>query len=161
MTLLTDEANADAISEALLGSATVVAVFFFAMVVAGGLVAGVVVVVSGATIEVVVVVVITVVDAVVKLVVVATAIVVSWTDCVEPHAGNSVRATPSVKQIEARRINLDSSQGCEVVCRNSNGYECEPDVARGLDLSHVPNVPACLSLARARALTPELRLQTR
>ena len=66
MTLLTDEANADAISEALLGSATVVVVFLFAMVVAGGLVAGVVVVVvSGATIDVVVVVVITVVMVVV------------------------------------------------------------------------------------------------
>ena len=85
------------------------------MVVAGGLVAGVVVVVSGATIEVVVVVVITVVDVVVELVVVATAIVVSWTDCVVLHAGNSVRATPSVKQIEVCRINLDYSQGCEVV----------------------------------------------
>ena len=67
------------------------------------------------------------------------------------HADNRVRATPSVKQIEVRRINLDSSQGCEVVCRNSDGYECEPDVARGLDLSHVPNVPTFKTLHTRRA----------
>ena len=90
-------------------------VFFFAMVVAGAFVVTGVTVVGSATIEVVVVVVITVVDVVVELVVIATAIVVSWTDCVVPHAGNSVRATPSVKQIEVCRINLDYSQGCEVV----------------------------------------------
>ena len=66
------------------------------------------------------------------------------------HADNSVRATPSVKQIEVRRINLDSSQGCEVVSRNSDGYECEPDIARGLDLSHVPNVPTLKTLGTRR-----------
>ena len=53
MTLVTDEAKAEAISEALLGSATVVVVFFFAMVVAGGLVAGAVVVVTIAVVVVV------------------------------------------------------------------------------------------------------------
>ena len=126
-------------------------VFFFAMVVAGAFVVTGVTVVGSATIEVVVVVVITVVDVVVELVVIATAIVVSWTDCVVPHADNSVRATPSVKQIEVRRINLDSSQGCDVVCRNSDGYECEPDIARGLDLSHVPNVPTFKTLHTRRA----------
>ena len=78
--------------------ATVVVVFFFAMVVAGAFVVTGVTVVGSATIEVVDVVVITVVDAVVKLVIVATAIVVSWTDCVVPHADSIARAIPSVRQ---------------------------------------------------------------
>jgi hypothetical protein len=80
----------------------VVVVFFFAMVVAGKFVV--------AVMEVVVIVK-TVVDVVVE---VDVATVVSWADCELLHAGSRVRATPSMKQEEVHRINLDSSQGYEV-----------------------------------------------